>query len=100
MKAKIIETGEIVQVVSDSFHMGCVTILHKDNKFSNVHADEIEMIDEWGEKEIDYEQRRYEIAKDVLAGIISNPNRFNNYDVDVEISIVRADELIKQLKSK
>ena len=54
MKAKIIKTGEIVQIVSSKFEMGCVTVLHEDNKFTNVTSDEIEMIEKW-EKAINWE---------------------------------------------
>lgn len=105
MKAKIISTGEIVKIVSSKFEMGYVTVLREDKKFTNVTSDEIEMIDGWGEKEIDWEQRRYEIAKDALTGIIaeesiSGANPYHYFDEDVSRAIKYADELIKQLKSK
>lgn len=104
MKAKIIKTGEIVQIVSSKFEMGCVTALHEDNKFTKVTSDEIEMIDNW-EKEIDWEQRRYEIAKDALTGIIAEESvpgcdPFHYIDEDVSKAVQYADELIKQLKVK
>jgi|GEM_PF-121137 hypothetical protein len=56
-------------------------------------------------KEIDWEQRRYEIAKDALAGIISEESipgtdPFHYIDKDVSRAIEYADELIKHLKSK
>lgn len=108
MKAKIISTGEIVKIVSSKFEMGYVTVLREDKKFTNVASDEIEMIemiDDWGEKEIDWEQRRYEIAKDALAGIISEESipgvdPFHYIDKDVSRAIEYADELIKRLKTK
>ena len=49
-------------------------------------------------KEIDWEQRRYEIAKDVLSTLVSDPNL-----ADCEIpsaAVYYADALIKELKSK
>lgn len=54
---------------------------------------------------IDWEQRRYEIAKDALAGIISEESipgtdPFHYIDKDVSRAIEYADELIKHLKSK
>lgn len=103
MKAKIIKTGEIVQIVSSKFEMGYVTVLHEDNKFTNVASDDIEMIDKW-DKAIDWEQRRYEIAKDALAGIIAEESTpgcdpFHYIDKDVSRAIRYADELIKQLTS-
>lgn len=47
-------------------------------------------------KEIDWEQRRYEIAKDVLSTLVSDPNL-----ADCEIpsaAVYYADALIKELK--
>lgn len=47
-------------------------------------------------KEIDWEQRRYEIAKDVLSTLVSDPNM-----ADCEIpsaAVYYADALIKELK--
>ena len=99
MKAKIIKTGEIVQIVSSKFEMGCVTVLHEDNKFTNVTSDEIEMIDKW-DKAIDWEQRRYEIAKDILASLVSvHQSGLTDAVYDSLEAIKHADELIKQLKS-
>lgn len=105
MKAKIISTGEIIQIVSSKFEMGYITVLHEDNKFTNVASDEIEMIDDWEKKEIDWEQRRYEIARDALTGIIAEESipgadPYHYFDEDVSRAIKYADKLIKQLKSK
>lgn len=65
--------------------------------------DEIEL--DSTDKAIDWEQRRYEIAKDALVGIISGESipgtdPFHYIDKDVSRAIEYADELIKQLKSK
>ncbi|WP_337659598.1 hypothetical protein [Butyricimonas virosa] len=65
--------------------------------------DEIELDSTY--KAIDWEQRRYEIAKDVLTGIIAEESipgcdPFHYIDKDVSRAIEYADELIKQLKSK
>ena len=47
---------------------------------------------------INWEQRRYEIAKDILAAF--NPiNSRSNPDLDAKCAIIYADALIKQLKS-
>ena len=47
-------------------------------------------------KEIDWEQRRYEIAKDVLSTLVSDPNIA---DCEIASEAVRyADALIKELK--
>lgn len=48
-------------------------------------------------KEIDWEQRRYEIAKDVLSTLVSDPNIA---DCEIPSEAVRyADALIKELKN-
>lgn len=52
---------------------------------------------------VDWEQRRYEIAKDMLAAIESNSNPqmfVGNPDEQVKWAIIFADELIKQLKGE
>lgn len=47
-------------------------------------------------KEIDWEQRRYEIAKEVLSTLVSDPNIA---DCEIPSEAVRyADALIKELK--
>ena len=47
-------------------------------------------------KEIDWEQRRYEIAKDVLSALVSDPN-LAYYEIPSE-AVCYADALIKELK--
>lgn len=98
MKAKIISTGEILKV-------GYITMLRDDNSLYNASVHDIDIIDDSTDKAIDWEQRRYEIAKDALAGIISEESipgtdPFHYIDKDVSRAIEYADELIKHLKSK
>lgn len=51
------------------------------------------------EKNIDWEQCRYEIAKDVLSAIVSNSDHYNSKkEVYVGASVEYADLLIKTLK--
>lgn len=45
-------------------------------------------------KEIDWEQRRYEIARDTLIGLLSSPGRTDVVHKAIEF----ADELIEELK--
>ena len=98
MKAKIISTGEILKV-------GYITMLRDDDSLYNASVHDIEIIDDSTDKSIDWEQRRYEIAKDALTGIISEESipgvdPFHYIDKDVSRAIEYADELIKRLKSK
>lgn len=53
--------------------------------------------------EIDWEQRRYEIAKDILAACYSNPNRLLHQGTPQsysEAAVKVADVLIEALKKK
>ena len=54
-------------------------------------------------KEIDWEQRRYEIAKDILTAWCTNPDRGTGLGIqknDSAAAVRYADELIKALKEK
>lgn len=50
------------------------------------------------EKKIDWEQRRYEIAKDVLCAWYAS-GRTDGLEMDINDAVRTADELIKRLKS-
>jgi hypothetical protein len=50
---------------------------------------------------IDWEQRRYEIAKAAMQGVLSNPafcNTSTNKDFPIKIAIYSANKLIEELK--
>ena len=51
-------------------------------------------------KEIDWEQRRYEIAKDALAALFSNPTIGGVYASYPKFAVDYADALIEELKKK
>ena len=52
------------------------------------------------ERDANWEQRRYEIAKDVLAAIVSNSDHFlTRKEFYVEKSVEYADLLIKKLQA-
>lgn len=99
MKAEVKDTGEMVNVVFalhpnpavDEAYWWC-----EDNQTS-YHKSELVFMGE----NIDWEQRRYEIAKDCLAGYTSNSSdRIMNANVleQIETSIEIADVLIDKLK--
>lgn len=94
MKARIISTGEIVEV-------GYIAGWRDDRSVYNASSSDIEIIDDNVDKAIDWEQRRYEIAKDVLAGIVSahQPGLTDAVYASLE-AIKYADELINNLKYK
>lgn len=49
--------------------------------------------------EIDWEQRRYEIAKDVLTALILDPTTRGGCDSYSKVAVKYADALIKELTS-
>lgn len=97
MKAKIKSTGEIVDLSPSgvtSVHRTCTKYATKDGR---------ELLDLALEflPNIDWEQRRYEIAKDAMNGLLSAPvvDGVNPSVKDIATFSVRlADALIKELK--
>lgn len=85
MKAIIKKTGEVIEVsrTENIITKRGVERQYVDNKrnWCTYVQSELEFIREEPHKDIDWEQRRYEIAKDITAALLSNP-----YD-----QIVRAD---------
>ena len=112
MKHRIRKTGEFISVISfngDTARTNFDSVSYIDSKGRerkepyNYYWD-LEEVEE--SKEIDWEQRRYEIAKEVLAGLFANSdtsfrNTFKSFGADKYISVVQiADRLIEQLKKK
>lgn len=88
MKAKYKTTGETVEVEPIGTWNRAVTLyLAKDGRRFPMYALEFE-------KDIDWEQRRYEIAKDVFA---STYNIFQNKGL-AKMAVHAADALIAELK--
>lgn len=95
MKAKNKITGEIIEVEPSGACKSTVTLYRsKDGRDFPMYALEFE-------KDIDWEQRRYEIAKELMKGFASNPHDMC-VDADckalAEWSIKGADALIAELK--
>lgn len=104
MKAKIKETGEIVDV--EPYFYAKIN-----STDPMIHKNDIELIEP--NADIDYEQRRYEIAKEALTAIMSN-NEFYSLVLDVsrekgnrditksvsEAAVCFADALIEELKKR
>lgn len=105
VKAKIRKTGEIVSITC----FNCDTKRCKHDSVSYIDSKGIEHVEEplnyyWDFEDIsnvdtiDWEQRRYEIAKDVAAGLVQRP--ISTYDGVVNSAIKIADKLIERLKEK
>ena len=101
MKAKVKDTGEVVDVkfavhpnpAVDETYWWC-----KD-KEESYHKSELDFM----RSTIDWEQRRYEIAKEAMSGILSAPvvagvNPSPSYKDIATFSVRLADTLIKELK--
>lgn len=93
MKAKIKKTGEIIDVKEyASVKEGVGFLGYIDEGGKTYPKEELTVIGE--SKSIDWEQRRYEIAKSCLNALLAN----NDYQECVNESIEYADKLIKKLK--
>lgn len=99
MKARIKETGEIVDI-EDLYDDGTALIV--DGGY--IRVSKLEFIE--GEKvndKIDWEQRRYEISKDVIAAFMSNSNSNifgGSTESQAQYAIEYADALIAELQKK
>lgn len=91
MKARIKSTGKIS--IQEQQYGGKNETL----KVSNLDID----IDINSTKNIDWEQRRYELAKAAMSGYMANVDSESISEKDLAtLSIMEADEMIKQLKNK
>lgn len=111
MKAKVIETGEIIDVVSITDRQYGFLISYWDGKkrkeYSRFELDfsiDTQMkgvqMNEETVKPIDWEQRRYEIAKDILASSFATPMEGVSIASYVHDCAQWADLLIEELKRK
>ena len=104
MKAKIRKIGEVVDIVC----FNCNTRRCEYDSVSYIDSKGAEHVEEplnyyWDFEEIpnldatiDWEQRRYEIAKELLKIIITQPNE--TCFTDERLAVKKADGLIKVLK--
>jgi len=113
MKARVRATGEIVDVKFSTHPNPAVdeTYWWCKDKQESYHKSELDFM----ECDIDWEQRRYEIAKEAMIGILSNEDEVNYACSDAEYSknevrtvpksisrfaVACADALIGELKKK
>lgn len=109
MKAKVIETGEIIDVVSITDRQYGFLISYWDGKkgkeYSRFELDfsiDTQMkgvqMNEETVKPIDWEQRRYEIAKDVMAASFDQPMTGASIASYIHNCVQWADALVEELK--
>lgn len=95
MKARIKNSGEIVDVYYDCFLELWTVKGRSDRKFA---PNALELLEE---KDIDWEERRYEIAKNMMAVIERHNNEttgFKNPTQQAQYALECADALIAELK--
>ena len=93
MKARVKLTGEIVNI-KDLYDDGTALVNDKYFKVSEL---------DFFSETIDWEQRRYELAKAAMQGFCSNPHEqvmSANLNITAEWSLCFADALIKKLKGE
>ena len=96
MRAKIKATGEIIELNEQGISLfEYARGIYKDVNGNKYMGNELEFIEENPEKDIDWEKRRYEIAKDILAATYDYPMGGKPY---AKIAVGIADALIAELK--
>ena len=98
MKAKVKDTGEIVEVKFNTHPNPAVdeTYWWCKDKQESYHKSELNFMG----SAIDWEQRRYEIAKDVMAASFNQPMDGVSIASYVHNCVQWADTLIEELKKK
>lgn len=101
MKAKVKDTGEIVDVKFTTHPNPAVdeTYWWCSDKQESYHKSELDFM----ERDIDWEQRRYELAKEAMNGLLSAPvvdgvNPNPSVKDIATLSVRLADALIEELK--
>ena len=104
MKARIIKTGEEINIIGISKEWGTTQYLDRDGVYHqrNFNDGEIKIL-EPEENAIDWEQRRYELAKEAMNRILTAPvvagvNPNPSVEDIAMLSVRLANALIKELK--
>ncbi len=99
MKARVKSTGVLVDVIpktnTNALHSGDNIYVCDNMVFRECELDFLNL----GNSAIDWEQRRYELAKDIIKVVIANDYGVNS-EVVAKYSLNCADALIKRLKEE
>lgn len=104
MKARIRKTGEIIDFLGSSIEFGTCTWIDSKGDFNQGPSPGIEML-ETG-KPIDWEQRRYEIVRDIIVRLVTHEDGcirnewFRMKEQYISDAIEAADVIIERLKKK
>ena len=103
MKAKVKATGQIIELNDEKLSLlDYARGIYRDTEGNKFHRKELEFIKNKDGQPIDWEQRRYEIAKSVLQGFCANSEpsiaQGTTFQQIAGWSIELADILIAELK--
>jgi hypothetical protein len=102
LKARIKATGEIIKVVDYNSGSELVELLFPASNGDRIlNSWDVVFLDEEEYKPIDWEQRKYEIAKEVMVAFFTNPNKevWNMAgDAQAKLATIVANNLIEKLK--
>lgn len=99
LKAKIKNTGEIIKVVDYNSGSELVELLFPTSNGDRIlNSWDVVFLDEEEHKPVDWEQRKYEIAKDVLSSSFSTPMEGTSIISYVRSCVQIADMLVAELK--
>lgn len=102
LKAKIKNTGEIIKVVNYNSGSELVELLFPTSNGDRIlNSWDVVFLDEEEHKPIDWKQRKYEIAKEVMVAFFTNPNKevWNMAgDAQAKLATIVANNLIEKLK--
>lgn len=100
MKVRLKKTGEIIEVKEYEYNLVSVNKYNEAGYPIIYGLDEVELIpDTSQDKEIDWEQRRFELIKVVLSAYCSRSELITwRFEQIARYTIYTVDELIKELK--
>ena len=76
------------------------TVMWEDDKPTEAYITLAELQEQSQTKEIDWEQQRYEIAKDILIKTYFEKKTTPLYDIDINLAISYANKIIDKLKEQ
>lgn len=101
MKAKVKATGKVIILNENVSLIEYARGMYRDTEGNKYHCKELEFIKEKVEKPIDWEQRRYEIAKVMLSAVFESKDSYG-YRITLKEAATEAvsyaDALIEELK--
>lgn len=103
VKARIKATGEIIELNEKVSFLDYARGIYRDTDGNKYHYEELEIFEREYEKHIDWEQRRYEISKAMIAAFMSNSDK-NVFAYpkknQARDAVEYADALIEELKKR